>query len=124
MNLKWKNSSDLRPNSNHLGERFPNYPRKPNDGVNKFKLGHLNTMLRKANQILSDSLPLEDFTEFDVDLLPSNSNVVFVLAQYTDAIYSFRRSNTHKSGGVNLWTLKDSRAKVRTGLIVNYKYRD
>jgi hypothetical protein len=98
--------------------------KKPNDGVNKFKLGHLNTMLRKANQILSDSLPLEDFTEFDVDLLPSNSDVVFVLAQYTDAIYRFRRSNTHESGGVNLWTLVDTKAKVRTGQLVNFKYRD
>jgi len=98
--------------------------KKPNDGVNKFKLGHLNTMLRKANQILSDSLPLEDFTEFDVDLLPSNSDVVFVLAQYTDAIYRFRTSNTHVSGGVTLWTLKNSRAEVRAGSLWDYRYKD
>ena len=64
--------------------------KKPNDGVNKFKLGHLNAMLRTANRTLAADVPLAGFTEFDPDDVPTNSDVVFVLAQYTDALYRFR----------------------------------
>jgi hypothetical protein len=98
--------------------------KKPNDGVNKFKLGHLNTMLRNANELLSDDIPLEGFAEFDVDLLPSNSDVVFVLAQYTDAILRFREANTHFVSGTNIWKLQDSPVKIAAGRLYDFKYRE
>src|ERR1039458_1565063 len=98
--------------------------KKPNDGVNKFKLGHLNTMLRSANKLLSDDLPLQGFTEFDVDQVPSNSDVLFVLAQYTDAIYRFRGRNTHNSGGSNIWKLSDVRVTVAADNTYEFKYRE
>jgi hypothetical protein len=106
------------------GEMAELSKKKPNDGVNKFKLGHLNTMLRNANELLSADIPLEGFTEFDVDLLPSNSDVVFVLAQYTDAILRFREANTHYVNGTNIWKLHDSPVKIAAGLLNNFKYRE
>ena len=98
--------------------------KKPNDGVNKFKLGHLNTMLRSANKLLADNLPLQEFTEFEVDQVPSNSDVLFVLAQYTDAIYRFREHNTHYSGGSNVWKLSDARVTVAANPLHLFKYRE
>jgi hypothetical protein len=98
--------------------------KKPNDGVNKFKLGHLNAMLRSANKLLSADPPLQGFTEFDVDQVPSNSDVLFVLAQYTDAIYRFRERNTHYEGGSNVWKLSDARVTVAADSLHKFKYRE
>jgi len=98
--------------------------KKPNDVVNKFKLGHLNLMLRTANEFLREHLPLEGFEEFDEAVIPSNSDVVFVLAQYTDAIYRFRETNTHFVEHDNYWKLSNGVAKVKSGTNHNFKYRD
>jgi len=68
--------------------------KKPNDAINKFKLGHLNALLAKSNEFLVDDVPLEGFTIFDEDQLPTNSDAVFVLAQYTDALHRFRTKNS------------------------------
>ena len=60
--------------------------KKPNDGVNKFKLRFLDQALAAANNILGGNQALEGFEQFNLDDVPSNSDVVFVLAQYTDGI--------------------------------------
>jgi hypothetical protein len=68
--------------------------KKPNDPVNKFKLKFVNTTLDKLNKLLADYRPFEDFHQFDLDVLPSNSDVVLILAQYTAAVHRFRTDNT------------------------------
>lgn len=65
-----------------------------NDGVNKFKLGMINNVLRTANLVLGDKYkPMEGFLEFDDDDVPSNSDVAFVLSQYLVEIERFRTDN-------------------------------
>jgi hypothetical protein len=115
-----KLEAQLQSSRKEIGELSK---KKPNDGVNKFKLGHLNAMLGKANDVLSDDLPLQGFTEFEVDQVPTNSDVVFVLAQYTDAIYRFRKCNTQIVGSSNVWILSDN-ARVQAGILHNFKYRE
>ena len=68
--------------------------KKPNDAINKFKLGFANTLLRMANSILDDAhRPFEDFDEFDEDKLPTNSDVVVVLSQYSECMKMFLFKN-------------------------------
>lgn len=65
-----------------------------NDAVNKFKLGMINKVISSANDVLgSDYRPFSEFDAFDVDELPSNSDVVFVIAHYLEEIERYRTDN-------------------------------
>lgn len=57
--------------------------KKPNDAVNEFKLNIVNNLLAEANKELGKS-PIQGFTQFDIDTMPTNSDVLFVLALYQD----------------------------------------
>lgn len=74
--------------------------KKPDDAINKFKLSFINEVLAKANKVLEDTyLPLDNFRTFDEDNIPTNSDVVLILAQY---IAAFKREYADKK----LWLLK------------------
>jgi hypothetical protein len=61
--------------------------KKPDDAVNKFKLTLINELILEANQLLGeDNLPLKGFSQFDVETLPTNSDVMMVLTQYVRAL--------------------------------------
>jgi len=79
--------------------------KKPHDKINEFKLTHINNTLRVLNSLLGSSKPLPEFEVFDKDSLPSNSDVVFVLAQYTDAVYDFRDRHTKVTDDEYYWIL-------------------
>lgn len=65
-----------------------------NDAVNEFKLGMINKVISSANAVLGTNYrPFEDFEAFDVDALPSNSDVVFVIAQYLEEVERYRTDN-------------------------------
>ena len=65
-----------------------------NDAVNKFKLGMINKVIVAANETLGEShRPFDDFEVFDSDEMPSNSDVVFVIAQYLEEVERFRTDN-------------------------------
>jgi hypothetical protein len=67
---------------------------KPDNPINKFKLGFINEKLGEANTILTgDFKPFKDFALFNVDDLPSNSDVVMVLSQYLDCLEAWRSAN-------------------------------
>jgi len=83
--------------------------KKPHDKINEFKLTHINNTLRVLNSLLGSSKPLPEFEVFDKDSLPSNSDVVFVLAQYTDAVFDFRDRHTKVSGGNYYWILSGNK---------------
>jgi hypothetical protein len=69
--------------------------KKPDDAVNKFKLGFINEKLDEANEILGvDFKPLKTFERFDIDSLPSNSDVVLILSQYMGALERWRKAHT------------------------------
>lgn len=80
----------------------------PDGTVNKFKLGFINEKLAEANELLGDdSKPSKQFTVFDQDALPTNSDVVIMLAQYRDAIEAWRSGHIHKDGYDWCWHTAD-----------------
>lgn len=80
--------------------------KSPNDGVNKFKLGFLNTLICSANDLLSEPYrPFVDFTQFDIDEVPQNSDVVFILAQYLQCFEKLRADNVVSLHGSWYWKI-------------------
>ena len=68
--------------------------KKPNDQVNKFKLRLVNQVLTTANEIIDEkNKPFTDFTVFDENDLPSNSDIVLILTQYSACLQKFRKEN-------------------------------
>ena len=84
--------------------------KSPNDGVNKFKLKFINAVLIEANDVLGDDYkPLREFVSFDVDELPSNSDVTFILGQYIEEMERKRADNIKRSPGEAGFTMYQTR---------------
>jgi len=80
--------------------------KKPDDGINQFKLKLVNSLLVKANEILgTEYKPFSDFDIFDLNSIPTNSDVVMILAQYLNCMEKFRSDNI-ESNDYNVWTWK------------------
>jgi len=87
--------------------------KKPNDAVNKFKLKIANNLLVIANKILTKKyMPFEDFDLFDEDNLPTNSDVVLIIAQYVACLKKFGRDSTEYSDYVHYWVINGKRSKI------------
>ena len=83
--------------------------KSPDGAVNKFKLGIINEKLIAANELLGEDVkPSKQFTIFDVDNLPTNSDVVMMLSQYRDAFETWRSGRVHKEGFDWHWNTDDS----------------
>lgn len=69
--------------------------KKPTDCLNKFKLKFINSILTRANDILDDAYkPFpDDFSLFDEDDMPNNSDVVFILSHYLTSLEKLRCDN-------------------------------
>lgn len=78
--------------------------KSPDGAVNRFKLGFVNEKLTEANELLGDdSRPSTQFTVFDMDTVPTNSDVVMMLSQYLDALESWRSGRIHQAGALWQW---------------------
>jgi hypothetical protein len=78
--------------------------KSPTDAVNTFKLKFVNQLLKDANDHLGESYrPFKEFTEFDSDDVPQNSDVVFILAQYLQCLDKFRADNVKIHHGNWCW---------------------
>jgi hypothetical protein len=89
--------------------------KKPNDPINKFKLGFINSSLASLNRILGDYKPLDDFTQFNPDDLPSNSDVMLILGQYAAAAYNLRRRHTIEVSYEKwAWIVRGKAAEIET----------
>ena len=56
--------------------------KSPDDPVNKFKLRHINSVLAGANKLMTQTQrPFQDFEQFGVDDLSTNSDVLLILRQ-------------------------------------------
>jgi hypothetical protein len=78
--------------------------KSPNDGVNKFKLRLINQVLQDANAVLDEKhKPFPDFSIFLEDELPSNSDVVFILAQYLNCMETLRTKNIKQNELDDKW---------------------
>jgi hypothetical protein len=83
---------------------------KPDNPINKFKLGFINEKLAEANTILTGEFtPFKDFTVFDVENLPTNSDVVMILSQYLDGLEAWRCANIHYSEYEWQWNVNEER---------------
>ena len=88
----------LKNQMQQLYDEFTTLSKKSPDGsVNKFKLTFINEKLAEANDLLGEKFkPSKHFSTFDVDTLPTNSDVVMMLSQYLDALESWRSSRVVK----------------------------
>lgn len=68
----------------------------PNDQVNIFKLSFINKLLIDTNQLLKEEYkPFLEFSSFyESALLPSNSDVTMMLAQYLRAMVHYKDFNS------------------------------
>jgi hypothetical protein len=89
--------------------------KSPNDAVNPFKLKFINATLADCNRLLGETYkPFDDFGTFDVDQVPSNSDVTFILAQYIQAVEKLRCDNIFTDRGRWFYRLSDSKDEIRT----------
>ncbi|MBN3927321.1 hypothetical protein [Nostoc sp. NMS4] len=78
--------------------------KSPNDAVNKFKLNFINKLLNNSNEFLSQKYrPFEDFSEFDPDDTPQNSDVVLILSQYLQCFEKLRADNVKRQRQSGQW---------------------
>src|SRR5438552_14727697 len=89
--------------------------KKPNDPLNKFKLKFINTTLSMLNGILKGNRPFAGFDTFDVDDLPSNSDVVLLLSQYAAAVHRFRLEHTTDEGHSSTWIVRGRETEIPAG---------
>jgi hypothetical protein len=97
--------------------------KKPDDPLNKFKLKFINTTLFRLNGILKDDRPFSGFKQFDVDDLPTNSDVVLILSQYAAAVLRFRVENTTDDGDDSMWIVRGRETEIQAGDPEGFKYR-
>ena len=98
--------------------------KKPNDPLNKFKLKFINSTLESLNSLLEDYCPFKDFQTFDVDDLPSNSDVTVILAQYAASAYRLRSDNTEKYNYEWYWVVAGKRSSIETKQPELFKYHE
>ena len=89
--------------------------KSPHDALSPFKLSLVNGLLRRANALLAtDERPLASFDQFDSDTLPSNSDVVIVLAQYLAALENLRVKHIVWTRGGWYWQERKGEPSRRT----------
>ena len=82
--------------------------KSPKDEVDTFKLKFINKILAKANDIIADSKPFDDFTEFDIDGdMPNNGDVAMILGQYINCMEVVKKDNVHHFNGRWYWKTDD-----------------
>ena len=89
--------------------------KSPNDAVNAFKLKFINKVLQAGNEVLGDTYkPFADFSLFELDDLPSNSDVTVVLTQYIQEAEGYKLNNIVYSDHQLVYKVNDSPSKIVT----------
>src|SRR6266699_6991494 len=89
--------------------------KSPNDAVNAFKLKLINKVLQAGNEVLGDKYkPFADFSLFDLDDLPSNSDVTVVLTQYIQETEGDRSDNIVYSDHQWVYYVNGSPSEIET----------
>jgi len=70
--------------------------RKAGEPVTPFQLKVINGAIARANTILKDDRPVAEFTEFDLDDIPTVSDVSMIVAQYVEAFEKLRCAHISK----------------------------
>ena len=86
--------------------------KSPNDALNKFKLKFINTLLEQANDFLGQKYkPFSDFSLFNEDDIPQNSDIVFILSQYLQCFEKLRADNVVMYHGDWRWAIEAERGE-------------
>ncbi|ADD67536.1 hypothetical protein Dacet_0752 [Denitrovibrio acetiphilus DSM 12809] len=90
--------------------------KKPTEPLNKFKLKFINSMLNQANHILqNDYIPFPDeFEQFDVDDMPNNGDVVFILSHYLTSLEKLRCDNIKYQKHYYYWVIDGEVSTLKT----------
>lgn len=89
--------------------------KKPDNAINKFKLQIVNNILKNANELLGEQYkPFSEFTLFDEDVIPTNSDVVMILAQYIRCMGTLRSNNLiyDEDDDKYYWLIKGRNSKL------------
>ena len=87
--------------------------KSPSDALNAFKLKMINSALATSNEVLGAKYrPIDGFDAFDLDDVPSNSDVVMVLAQYLEEAERFRSDNVTPYSGRYYYKIDGERSEV------------
>jgi hypothetical protein len=90
--------------------------KSPNDAVNTFKAQLVNTTLGKCNKFFGDAYrPFDEFEAFNLDELPTNSDMTFIISQYIECAEKFRADNikfAYDDGW--LWRIDDRGEQIST----------
>jgi hypothetical protein len=90
--------------------------KSPNDALNKFKLGLVNSVLKKANLLLgAERRPFADFESFDEAVIPSTSDVLVVVSQYLSAFEKLRAENIDDDHEGWFWRVPEGGRRIPTG---------
>ena len=68
--------------------------KKPNDQLNEFKLKYINRILEGINKLIGDFKPDSEFCLFELESLPTNSDVLLILNLYVNAMKLFKDHNS------------------------------
>lgn len=85
------------------------------DAVNSFKLRLINKTLERCNALLQpQNRPFDDFSQFDSDDVPSNSDVTLMLGQYMAGLENFRSDHIRVRQGNWFYDVPEGEASLRT----------
>ena len=92
--------------------------KKPTDSLNTFKLKFINNILSRANEILKEKYkPFpNDFTLFNEDDIPNNSDVVFILSHYLTSLEKLRCDNIVYNVGTWYWLIDSKQSEMKTAI--------
>lgn len=68
--------------------------KKPDEPLNKFKVKNVNRVLEKVKEALKDEPTIEFLDLLDDESLPSNSDAILIIGQYTASMNSYRNKFT------------------------------
>lgn len=77
-----------------------------NETVNEFKLKLINKMLAQINDLIKEFKPENDFEAFDLDVLPTNSDVLMMLNLYSNGMRRFKDANSIENSKMDEWNTK------------------
>jgi UDP-glucose 6-dehydrogenase len=89
--------------------------KSPNDAVNVFKLKLINKVIENGNNVLGKEYrPFEDFVKFDLDDVPTTSDVAMVLNQYTQEAERYRSDNVTYDHGHWVYVVDGQPTDIRS----------
>lgn len=82
--------------------------KKPNDVLNEFKLKLINSIISKANNVLGENyrpFKKDEFELFEIDAIPTNGDVVFILSNYISSMSKLKLDNVTKDTFKAYWII-------------------